>query len=74
MTETTETEALTEHATRPVPEHDTYSWFRVAIVSAMVGFAMPTFVAGVRIFGSADGNAAFFAIVAGGAILASSAR
>ena len=71
MTETTETEALTEHATRPVPEHDTYSWFRVAIVSAMVGFAMPTFVAGVRIFGSADGNAAFFAIVAGGAILAS---
>ena len=54
---------------RPGPENKTYGWHRVAIVSAMVGFSMPTFVTGVQIFGGADGNAALIAIVAGGAIL-----
>ena len=70
MIDTEETESLTEHATRPVPENETYAWIRVAIVSAMVGFSMPTFVTGVQVFGAADGAAAVIAIIAGCAILA----
>ena len=69
MIDAQDTKGSTEHATGPVPEHKTYGWHRVAIVSAMVGFSMPTFVTGVQIFGGADGNAALIAIVAGGAIL-----
>ena len=70
MVDTKETESLTEHATQPVPENETYGWIRVAIVSAMVGFSMPTFVTGVQVFGAADGTAAVIAIIAGCAILA----
>ena len=69
MIDAQDTQGSTEHATGPVPENKTCGWHRVAIVSAMVGFSMPTFVTGVQIFGGADGNAALIAIVAGGAIL-----
>lgn len=38
-----------EYATEPVPNHKTVGWFRVALVSAMVTFSLPTFLTGVEL-------------------------
>ena len=39
-----------EFATEPVPAGRRVGWIRVALISAMVGFSLPTFVAGVEVF------------------------
>ena len=38
-----------EFATEPVPDHKTVGWLRVGMISAMVAFSLPTFVAGVEV-------------------------
>ena len=43
-----ETEA-NEFATEPVPDTSTVGWLRVAMVSAMVAFSLPTFLTGLEV-------------------------
>jgi cytosine permease len=38
-----------EFATEPVPDDRTVGWLRVGLISAMVAFSLPTFIAGVEI-------------------------
>ncbi len=38
-----------EFATQPVPDADTVSWYRVAMVMAMVSFSLPTFLTGLEL-------------------------
>ncbi len=39
-----------EFVTEPVLEAHRVGWIRVGLISAMVGFSLPTFVAGVEVF------------------------
>ena len=38
-----------EFPTEPVPDDRTVGWLRVGLISAMVAFSLPTFVAGVEV-------------------------
>jgi cytosine permease len=53
------------YATRSVPEEETVGWFRVALVSAMVAFSLPTFVTGAQVFLASENSMAFLAILTG---------
>ncbi len=64
MSETSE-----EFATEPVPEHRTVPWVRVALISAMVAFSLPTFVTGIEVATAVDGRTAVLAILAGNLLL-----
>ncbi len=58
-----------EFATEPVPQEHTVGWVRVALVSAMVAFSLPTFVTGAEVFLAIDNARAVPAILAGCGIL-----
>ncbi|MFK8053894.1 MAG: cytosine permease [Woeseiaceae bacterium] len=59
-----------EFANEPVAEARTVGWVGVALVSAMVSFSLPTFVAGVELFAQSSNENAILAILLGSAILA----
>lgn len=58
-----------EFATVPVPVAARVRWIRVALISAMVAFSLPTFVAGAEVFLATDNASAVQAILFGGALL-----
>jgi len=58
-----------EFATEPVPRERLVGWIGVALISAMVAFSLPTFVAGAELFLATDNSSAFFAVVIGGVLL-----
>ncbi|MEN7341527.1 MAG: cytosine permease [Pseudomonadota bacterium] len=58
-----------EYSTERVPPEKTGGWIAVALVSAMVAFSLPTFVAGVELFAVMDNRLAIMAVLLGGAIL-----
>lgn len=58
-----------DFATRPVPPAKQTGWLRVAVVSAMVAFSLPTFITGVEVFRAIDTAAAVQATLAGSALL-----
>ena len=64
------TDASEEYATEPVPDHRTVPWLRVAIISAMVAFSLPTFVTGIEVAQAVDGRTAALAILCGNLLLA----
>ncbi len=59
-----------EFATGPVPAGHRVGWIRVALISAMVGFSLPTFVAGVEVFQVTPNDRATAAVLMGCAMLA----
>ncbi len=54
-----------EFATGPVPATRRVGWVRVGLISAMVGFSLPTFVAGVEVFQAAPNDEAALAVLLG---------
>ncbi len=58
-----------EFATEPVPDHRTVGWLRVGMVSAMVAFSLPTFVAGVEIATAVSANRAVVSLFFGSLML-----
>ena len=58
-----------EFATTPVPANRRVGWLRVGLVSAMVGFSLPTFVAGVEVFAATPNDEAVLAVLLGCAML-----
>lgn len=58
-----------EYATEPVPDAKTVGWLRVGLISAMVAFSLPTFVAGVEIATAIDPGQAVVALFFGCVIL-----
>ena len=58
-----------EFATEPVPAAHQVGWLRVALVSAMVAFSLPTFITGAEVFLATDNRTALAAVVTGGALL-----
>lgn len=58
-----------EFATEPVPDHRTVAWPKVAVISAMVAFSLPTFVTGIEVATAVDSGTAMSAIVAGNLLL-----
>ena len=63
-------DASQEFSTEPVPAEYRVGWIRVGLISAMVGFSLPTFVAGVEVFQAAPNNEALPAVLLGCAMLA----
>ena len=59
-----------EFTTEPVPEAHRVGWIRVGLISAMVGFSLPTFVAGVEVFQVTPNDRATLAVLMGCAMLA----
>ncbi|MEP0201610.1 MAG: cytosine permease [Halioglobus sp.] len=58
-----------EFATEPVPDERTVSWFRVALVSAMVAFSLPTFLTGIEVAAVSSPERAFGMLLVGSIIL-----
>lgn len=58
-----------EFATVPVPDEHTVPWIRVAVISAMVAFSLPTFVTGIEVAAAVDGRSAVLAILGGNLLL-----
>ena len=58
-----------EFATEPVPPEHRVGWFGVGLISAMVAFALPTFVTGAEVFLAIDNASGMAAVVAGCALL-----
>ncbi|MFQ5548117.1 MAG: purine-cytosine permease family protein [Woeseia sp.] len=58
-----------EFATEPVPDHRTVGWLRVGLISAMVAFSLPTFVAGVEIVTAVSANRAVLSLFFGSLLL-----
>lgn len=54
-----------EFATEPVPPARQVGWVRVALISAMVAFSLPTFVTGAEVWLALDNGSAITAVVAG---------
>ena len=54
-----------EFASGPVPAARRVGWVRVGLISAMVGFSLPTFVAGVEVFQAAPNDEAALAVLLG---------
>ena len=67
--EITERDTSSEFATTPVPPEQQVGWVRVAIISAMVAFSLPTFVAGAEVFLATDNQSGLVAILLGGTLL-----
>ncbi len=63
-------DASREFSTAPVPAANRVGWIRVGLVSAMVGFSLPTFVAGVEVFQATPNDEALPAVLLGCAMLA----
>lgn len=61
--------AVDDFATQPVPRTNQTGWLRVAVVSAMVAFSLPTFITGVEVFRAIDPAAAVQATLAGSVLL-----
>jgi cytosine permease len=59
-----------EFATEPVPEERTVGWIRVGVISAMVAFSLPTFVAGVEVATAVSAERAAKAMFFGSLMLA----
>ncbi|MDH4255898.1 MAG: cytosine permease, partial [Gammaproteobacteria bacterium] len=62
-------ESSQEFATEPVPEGHTVGWIRVALISAMVAFSLPTFVTGIEVSNAVDSRTALSAILCGNLLL-----
>ncbi len=62
-------EAGEEYATEPVPEERTVPWLRVAVISAMVAFSLPTFVTGIEVATATAPRTAALAILGGNLLL-----
>ncbi len=62
-------ESSEEFATEPVPDSHTVPWVKVAVISAMVAFSLPTFVTGIEVATAVDGRIAVIAILAGNLLL-----
>lgn len=62
-------ESAGEFSTEPVPSQHTVAWWRVGLISAMVGFSLPTFVTGVEVSNAVTPERAVWALVLGGIIL-----
>lgn len=58
-----------EYATERVPEDQTVSWLRVACVSAMVSFSLPSFIAGIEVARATPGDQFVSAILFGALII-----
>lgn len=58
-----------EFATEPVPDSNTYGWFRVALVAAMVAFSLPTFLTGLEVSLVTSPQRTAQALLAGAVIL-----
>lgn len=58
-----------EFATEPVPYEYRVGWVRVALISAMVAFSLPTFVTGVEIFMATENARAVPSILIGCGLL-----
>ncbi|MEN0045258.1 MAG: cytosine permease [Pseudomonadota bacterium] len=54
-----------EFATQPVPPTHQVGWVRVALISAMVAFSLPTFVTGAEVLLALDNRSALAAVVSG---------
>jgi len=63
-------ETSQEFATEPVPPDHRVGWVRVALISAMVAFSLPTFVTGIEVSSAVDSSTAIIAILCGNALLA----
>jgi len=59
-----------EFATEPVPDHKTVGWLRVGMISAMVAFSLPTFVAGVEVATAVSADRAVLSLFFGSLMLA----
>lgn len=59
----------TEFATERVPPSHQVGWLKVALVSAMVAFSLPSFVTGAEIYLALDNDRAFAALLIGCAML-----
>ncbi|MFK7916270.1 MAG: cytosine permease [Pseudomonadales bacterium] len=57
-----------EYATERVPDEQTVSWLRVASVSAMVSFSLPSFIAGIEVARATPGDTFVSAILFGALI------
>ncbi len=58
-----------EFATEPVPEDRTVGWLRVGVISAMVAFSLPTFVAGVEVATAVSADRAVLSLFFGSLML-----
>ena len=58
-----------EYATEPVPDDSTIGWFRVALVSAMVSFSLPTFLTGVELSAASSPTESLYIVIVGSLIL-----
>jgi cytosine permease len=58
-----------EFATEPVPDENTVSWVRVALVASMVAFSLPTFLTGVEIAVASSPKSALEILAVGTLIL-----
>lgn len=58
-----------EFATEPVPADHRVGWLRVAVISAMVAFSLPTFITGVQLFAATENERAISAILLGSVLL-----
>lgn len=58
-----------EFATEPVPASHQVGWIRVGLISAMVGFSLPTFVTGVEVYLVTPNDEAVAAVLFGCALL-----
>ena len=63
-------ESSEEFATEPVPDSRTVPWVKVAVISAMVAFSLPTFLVGIEVATAVDGRVAVIAILSGNLLLA----
>lgn len=59
----------TEFTDRPVPEGSRVAWPRVAAISAMVGFSLPTFITGLEVSTATGPAAGVYALGIGSIIL-----
>ena len=62
-------DASSEFATEPVPDDRAVPWPKVAVISAMVAFSLPTFVTGIEVATAVDSSTAISAILAGNLLL-----
>ena len=62
-------DASSEFATEPVPDDRAEPWPKVAVISAMVAFSLPTFVTGIEVATAVDSSTAIAAILCGNLLL-----
>ncbi|MEO1244304.1 MAG: cytosine permease [Pseudomonadota bacterium] len=59
----------TEFTTGPVPESATVAWWRVAMISAMVAFSLPTFITGLEVSRAVSLDVTLLALAGGSLML-----